>query len=350
MKTVDEIYQEMLEVFAQRSGYLPNDACDLSVRLYAMAAQVQALYAQADWVARQAFPQTAEGLYLDYHGETRGLVRSAATPAEGKLRFYVNEAVEQDLEIPSGTVCMTAGGIRYATTEAAVLSAGTLQVDVSAQAAEPGSGGNMGAGLIVSMAVPPAGIARCSNPEAFTGGMDEESDESLRERILDSYRRLPNGANAAFYEQEAMAFPGVVAAAAVGRARGVGTVDIYIATAAGVPDEELVEEIEDYLQEKREIAVDLQVLAPQTQQVNITLSLTAAEGYEAAQAAAEAEAALEAYFTGRLLGKGVTLAALGDVIYHLDSVANYAFTAPAADVAAEVGKLPVLGTAQIGGA
>ena len=62
MRDIEAIYQEMMQVFSQRAGYLPADACDLPVRLYAMAAQVQALYAQADWVMAQSFPQTASGV------------------------------------------------------------------------------------------------------------------------------------------------------------------------------------------------------------------------------------------------------------------------------------------------
>lgn len=36
------------------------------------------------------------------------------------------------------------------------------------------------------------------NPRAFTGGSGAESDDDLRARVLDSFIRLPNGANAAF--------------------------------------------------------------------------------------------------------------------------------------------------------
>ena len=78
MKTIDEIYRELLETFSSQSGYLPSASCDISARLYAVAAQVQALYLQAEWVMGQAFPQTAQGTYLDYHAETRG--SSAAWP------------------------------------------------------------------------------------------------------------------------------------------------------------------------------------------------------------------------------------------------------------------------------
>ena len=79
---------------------------------------------------------------------------------------------------------------------------------------------------------------------------------------MESYQRLPNGANAAWYEQTAMGHEGVAAARAVGRARGIGTVDVYIATAAGLPNGTLLAAVQADLQERREIAVDVQVKAP----------------------------------------------------------------------------------------
>ena len=56
------------------------------------------------------------------------------------------------------------------------------------------------------MAVAPVGVSQVTNPEAFTGGADVEDDEALRARVLETFRRMPNGANAAFYEQEALSF------------------------------------------------------------------------------------------------------------------------------------------------
>ena len=47
MKELEEIYQEMLDCFAQRTGLEAAESCDLAVRFYAVAAQVYALYAQA---------------------------------------------------------------------------------------------------------------------------------------------------------------------------------------------------------------------------------------------------------------------------------------------------------------
>ena len=61
MKTVEEIYEEMMAVFRRETGAEGTAASDLSVKLYAVAAQIYGLYAQAEWLARQCFPQTARG-------------------------------------------------------------------------------------------------------------------------------------------------------------------------------------------------------------------------------------------------------------------------------------------------
>lgn len=221
MKTAEELYQEMTEVFARQTG-MEAVAGEAAVRMYALAAQVYGLYAELDWTRKQCFPQTATGEALDKHGFLRGLTRQAATKAEGKLRFSVQVAAGEDLSIPKGTVGLTAGQVAFETVEEVVLSAGSLSVDVLAQAVEAGPSGNTAAGLIRTMSVAPAGIAACMNPAAFTGGREEEEDEAFRARILATYRQLPNGTNAAAYAQQTLAVEGVCAVNVLPKKRGAG--------------------------------------------------------------------------------------------------------------------------------
>ena len=347
MKTIDEIYREMLACFGEETGLEPREGTDLSARMYALAAQVYALYVQADWVTRQAFPQTAEGEYLDYHAQLRSLERKPALPAQGTVRFTAGEAAQSDRTIPEGTVCMTAGLVRFATTQAAVLPAGELTVDVPVQALEPGTAGNVSAQTVVSMAVAPMGIASCTNPQAFAGGADGEGDEELRARILDTFRRLPNGANAAFYEQGALSFDQVAAAAVIPKPRGLGSVDVIVSTLAGTPGEELLEQLQDYFEQRREIAVDVQVKAPTPVTVNVAVQVKAKGGWDKTQVLDQVEEALEGWFDGKLLGQDVLLAQLGSLIYGCDGVENYAVSAPAADLAVDADELPVLGTLSV---
>lgn len=121
------------------------------------------------------------------------------------------------------------GLVAFETTQAGVLPAGELSVDLPAQAVEPGPGGNVSAGTVRTMAVAPVGVAACTNPVPFTGGREEEEDEELRARILATYQQLPNGTNGAYYAQEALAVEGVTAVRVLPKNRGMGTVDVIIA-------------------------------------------------------------------------------------------------------------------------
>ena len=170
MKTMEELYQEMLACYREQTGLEPGADCDLAVRLYALAAQVYALQVQGEWVARQAFPQTAEGEYLDRHAMMRGLERKEASVARGVVRFQAAETAAEDRVIPAGTVCMTAGLVRFETTEEGAIPAGDLWADVPVRAVLPGVGGNVPSGAIRDMAVAPAGVASCTNPSSCTGG------------------------------------------------------------------------------------------------------------------------------------------------------------------------------------
>ena len=347
MKTIEELYQEMLACYREQTGLEPGVGCDLAVRFYALAAQVYALQVQSEWVARQAFPQTAEGEYLDRHAQMRGLTRKEATHARGVVRFTAGAAAGEDRVIPAGTVCMTAGLVRFETVADAVLPAGELWVDAAVQAVVPGVGGNVAARTIREMAVAPTGVASCTNPAPCAGGGAREEDEELRARVLDTYLRLPNGANAAYYQQEALAFDRVAAACVLPRPRGIGTVDVVVATPEGLPDEALLAQLTGHFQREREIAVDVQVRAPRIKSVDVTVRVTPADGLTFETAAAGVERVLRERFTGKGLGRGVLRAELADLIYNCGGVANYELAEPAADVSAEGDELPLLGRLKV---
>ena len=334
----------MAAAFVEQTGLEAGAAGDLAVRLYAVAAEVYGLYLQADWTWRQCFPQTAAGEYLDLHAALRGVERKGTCRAEGIIRFSVPRAGETARTIPAGTVCMTAGLVRFETTQEATLPAGELSVDAPARALEPGAAGNAAAGTILTMAVAPAGIAACTNPAGFTGGADREDDESLRKRVLDTYRRLANGANAAYYAQSAMTFGEVAAVSVLPRKRGVGTVDVVISTLSGVPGEALVEQVREKLAKAREIAVDVEVYGPTLQTVDVAVKVQVEGNRDAERVLAEVRNALQGWFSGTRLGQPVLQAELGSLIYAVEGVANYAITAPTADLALSPEILPVLGT------
>ena len=99
MRAIETIYQEMLAAYAERRGGQIEEDCELAVRLWAAAAQVQALEAQADWVLAQSFPQTAAGEYLDRHAAVRGLKRQAAAKAVGTPVSYTHLTLPTKLPV-----------------------------------------------------------------------------------------------------------------------------------------------------------------------------------------------------------------------------------------------------------
>ena len=100
----------------------------------------------------------------------------------------------------------------------------------------------------------------------------------------------------------------------------------------------------DHLEAKREIAVELQVKAPTARQMDVTVQVAARAGADSAAVIQAVKSAIQTWFDGKLLGQSVLRAKLGDIIYEVEGVENYAITAPAADVAVDVDELPRLGT------
>ena len=317
MKTAEAIYDEMADQFAQETGMELAGAGEMAVRLRALAAQVYGLYLESAWTRKQCFPQTATGEELDRHAFLRGITRLPASRAAGTLRFSVQTAGTADLPIPQGTVCLTAGLVAFATTQEGVLAAGQTQVDLPAQAVEPGPGGNVPAGTVQTMSVAPVGIAACTNPAPFTGGRAAEGDEALRARVLATYRQLPNGTNKAYYAQEALGVEGVTAVTVLPKARGLGTVDVVVTGPNGLPGEDLVDQVQAVLE-----AQPGPVLARE-------------------------EEALETWIDGTMLGQDVLLAKIGQRLFQVEGVANYAIEGPSGDVSIDEDELPVLGTLSV---
>ena len=81
--------------------------------------------------------------------------------------------------------------------------------------------------------------------------------------------------------------------------------------------------------------------------MNVSVAVTPKDGADTAAVLTAAEQTVADFFGGRLLGRAVRLAELGNRLFELDGVENYRFTAPAADIPADSTALPVLGTLSV---
>lgn len=350
MRSVDEIYASLCGKFSEKSGVSVVDGGDMSLRLYAVAYEIATLEANADFVARQAFPQTAVGEYLDLHARMRGLERRAAAYAQGTLRFFTSEPALVPLAVPAGTVCLSEAMEEFVTLHDCEIAAGETWCEVQAQARRAGKAGNAPAGAVIVMELAPAGIEGVTNTAAFAGGRDAESDEELSARVVKSYRKLPNGANKAYYETKALEVDGVCAVKVFPKKRGVGTVDIVISGYGGVPSEETVSKVQQLLDGEREICVDIDVNAPETVTVDVNAQLTLSPEADAQTVTSLAQERVRAYFGGDVLGKNVYRAKLAAILMGIDGVENCVITSPSGDIAIDDAKIAVLGQLNITGA
>ena len=316
----------MLDTYEEESGFRPNNESDIMLRLRVLAGEIYRERVYAEYIMRQMFPTTAEGEYLDAHAQQRGLSRKNGTIATGKVTFIAASADHGDILIPAGTpLCTNDEQLRYETDSDAVLGANFQSIIVDAHAAQEGSAYNIAMNKIGIMITPIPGIGVVKNNVKFTGGSDKESDEQLRERIADSYREISNGANAAYYRSVAMSVDGVYSASAIGCARGTGTVDVYACAKGAALSGEKIAEIQALLDEKREINVDVRAVSPTALNINLYIRLTVAEGYDFDTVAARVRSAVTDYINGLGIGKDMLLSNVGEVIYHIEGVADYKF-------------------------
>ena len=175
--------------FFEKCGKRVENYSEMNARFESVASELFSLYCRGDFVLKQAFPQSAKGEYLDFHGALRGITRKSAAKATGSLTFTVSAVSEEDVEIPQGCLCSMADNptVQYITTESGTIPAGEESVTVSAEAAECGSVYNTKENTVTVIVNPPLSVFSVTNEEPFENGFDDESDEKLRKRILFSY-------------------------------------------------------------------------------------------------------------------------------------------------------------------
>lgn len=266
------------------------------------------LYLFLALVLKQAFPDTATGLWLELHCRQVGISRKEATKAKGTI-YFTRAAAGGNVPIQSGRVVRTlpdgTGTIyRFITTEAAVLADGALEVAVAVEAEDYGSGANVTAGQICEIVTVIPGVDAVENRAGWlvTEGVDTEEDEPLRRRYQLAWKAL-NGCTKYAYEAWALEVTGVIEAKVMDQhPRGQGTIDVLIVGSAGVPTQQLLDAVTANIMgtgnkdEKYPINDDVQIMGPTPVNVNYAAELELTAGTPA-DIVAEAENRVRALFT-----------------------------------------------------
>lgn len=273
------------------------------------------------------FAETAQGEYLDRLAHQRGTARREATKAKGSLVFRVDETRSYAITIPAGTVVATdrETPVRFYTTADGELAPNTYSVAVPAEAEQPGYSGNIAVNLATVPVSMPAEIDSVTNTAVFTGGEDREGDNTLRARILASYEAQPNPLNAAYYEQLALGVEGIGKAGAVGRMRGNGTANLYVAGKDNDPTEAALEAVRALVAEKRALGMDVQVFSATHRDCDLIATVTPKPGYDAEEVRGLLTEAFTDYLGSLPIGGRMYLSTLGKYLLDTGCIETYVF-------------------------
>lgn len=257
--------------------------------LQAVANELARIYSEdIDSILPRAFIVTATGADLDKCCSDYGMERNPATYAEVIVTIKGTPGSYPQLKL-------AADDIYFLTQEEVEI--GDIGInDVRAVCMQSGSIGNVLAGTINKTADYIGGITSVSNPLTATGGFDQESDESLRDRTLEKIRTPATSGNIRHYKEWALAVSGVEKVKVFDLARGNGTVDVVvIADNNSVAPQVLLDEVADYIEDQRPVGADVLVSAAEPVEIEVEAAVIVKQGYTSGFVAEEFMKSLAGY-------------------------------------------------------
>jgi uncharacterized phage protein gp47/JayE len=275
--TLQQLNERISQDFSGRllDGSRPLDRSVISVLAKVWAGASHEMHGMLAWLFLQVFPDTAEIVYLERWADVWGLFRKTAAPASGDVVFTGLDGSV----IAAGTLVQNQSTqILYAAQSDRVLVDGSGILRVTA--VTPGLATNMPAGGSVSLVAPVAGVRSVGSvgESALTGGADEESDASLRARLLERLRNPPRGGSKKDWETWAKEVPGVTRAWCYPLGDGIGTVSLTF-VCDGLPDlvpsQEMVDRVRAHIEPLRPATVkEYTIFAPVLYPLDVTLAIS----------------------------------------------------------------------------
>ena len=350
-ETYDAILTRMSDTFTELAGYEPEAASDLAIRMKVLAGEIYSLQSEITWLKRQMFPHTAVGESLDYHARQRGLTRRKGHKATGMVVFMLEMPLEYSFTVPIGTICTTAdGALRFVTTQEGRIEQGSTLAWVRCEAEDSGTIYNVAHGAITTLVTYLSVGIRINNSSGFSGGTDDEEDDSLRQRLAESYRNTPNGANAAFYISLAESVEGVQSANAFCDSNNPGYVIVVVGGRGAAIAAETFQQVSALLQQHKPLGLQLLVENTALVPVNISVIVTVKNGFEDDAVLSAVEERIRTFFLDMRVGETFYRAALGKTILETEGVENYQFDAAVEDKVVNASSLCRLNTLTVSGA
>ena len=307
---------------------------------------------------KMIFVQYATGEYLELHAEAHDIVRKEATYATVELVITGTPGSM----IPAESVFCTErvndkASIEFKVADETVIDyTGSVTVEATAVATGPDS--NVDANTVTVMYSPIYGIESVTNPEKAIGGTTAESDDDLRERVLEAIRagKQSNVGNDSDYRRWAESVPGIGYAYVQSCWNGPNTIRIICVDDNGdAASQTLLDAVYDYIFSPDDpsarlapTTAQITVVAPAIINVAYSFNLELRSGYTAENVEdAFKEALVDLYAEARSEGelKYTRVAALLSGLDGVDDFSNLLMNGTTSNI--DVSQIQFLSTATV---
>lgn len=286
--------------------------------------------------------------YLDKRVGELGVTRRPSVKAQGSIIFSGTDGTV----IASGTQVYTdeENPVYFETTEAVTITGGTATV--TARALVGGTSGNVGANRITLISGDLSGVTGVNNAQAFEGGVDTESDESLLQRYYDRARKPATSGNANQYEQWAKEVSGVGDVKIYPLWNGNGTVKVVLLDDnKRSPSQSIIDATTSYIEGVKPIGATATVTGAVETAIDISANITLVEGATLADATNEITEAVTKYLASLAFTDPIVrYAQIATIVLNAPSVLDYAnltVNSGTANIEIADGNVAVIGTVSL---
>lgn len=219
----------------------------IRVMAKAMAGVFVLIYKYGGFIFLQVFPSTASNKETIVNGKTitplaewGSLIGVGSQTPAVQAELYAAVTVQSaGATLPAGSQLINrTNGVTYLTTTSVLLSGSSVTLGIKASADQSGGDGsgtigNLDAGAIVSFANPLPSVARDATIQSvITYGVDAETTDSYRQRIIERFQARPQGGAYADYRVWGEAVEGIAAVYPY-TGQTPGAVNVYVLASDG---------------------------------------------------------------------------------------------------------------------
>lgn len=240
-----------------------------------LSGAIHLVYGYLDNIVSQLFAMTADTVYLEQIGLEIGISRKAGDHAVGQAVVTGTTGNVVD----AGTRLQSASGNIYTVDSNVTLLSGTGVIDLTSE--NVGLAYNESGGISLSFVSPVSGIDSVAvvSSSGLTGGLDSETDDDYRARVLLRKRRPPQGGCDFDYVAWCLEVPGVTRAWAIPEYFGIGTVGVAFVRDDDtpiIPNSTEIAQVEAYIISHTDPVTNISIGIPVTAEAGLRMiTLTA---------------------------------------------------------------------------